>query len=370
MCVNDTRPALLSRASFMVAAGAAAAPVSVLAPLTARAQRVSIPTQLSPGNTRAASIAAKSPFVQRQLAAAHALAGTISDSKLRSEIESLLGHRAPLYPRKYATSESRVALREALEREGFVKPDAPISGIFPPGVDSEQSVQPFWSAPGSAIDSHHSYPGGLLVHELFNSRMAANFEQTYDALYFEGRNAVDRDMVIAAAFYHDVMKTVVFQYNEDGTLLPEFEIAGTGGHHCLSGAEAIVSGHDARFVTVLLSAHAAPSLGDEAKVVSWCRASAMIAGVDPVEYGLVKKTPDGYALAHPATIEAFVSHLSDHDYVLSIPAVRYVVPQLQKIDSSPWFRHEVLARTSAIALYRELNRGEEAFRRAVRAAVG
>jgi hypothetical protein len=370
MCVNDTRPALLSRASFMVAAGAAAAPLGVIGPLTARSEVVSIPTQLSPGNARAASIAAKSPFVQHQLVAAHTLAKTIADPHLRSDVESLLGHRAPLYAHKYATPESRTALRDALAREGFVKPDAPVSGIFPPGVDAAQSVQPFWSAPGSAIDSHHSYPGGLLVHELFNSRMAANFEQTYDALYFDGRNAVDRDTVVAAAFYHDIMKTVVFQYNEDGSLLPELEIAETGGHHCLSGAEAIARGHDARFVMVLLSAHAAPSLGDEAKVVKWCRASAIIAGVDPVEFGFVKKTADGYALATQAPIEAFVAHLSDHDYVLSIPAVRDVVPQLQKIDPSPWFRHEVLARTSAIALYRDLNRGEAAFRRAVHAAVG
>jgi hypothetical protein len=220
------------------------------------------------------------------------------------------------------------------------------------------------------MDSHHSYPGGLLVHELFNSRMAANFEQTYDALYFDGSKNVDRDTVIAAAFYHDVMKTIVFQYNEDGSLLPELDIAGTGGHHCLSGAEAIARGHDARFVTVLLSAHAAPSLGDEAKVVNWCRAAAMIAGVDPVEYGLVKKTPDGYVLAAPAPIEAFVCHLSDHDYVLAIPAVREVVPRLSKMNPSFWFRHEVLSRTSAVALYGELTRGEDAFRRAVHAAVG
>lgn len=371
MCVNDTRSALLSRASFLAAAGAAAAPLLVEPALAAPASPLpAIPGGLSPANRRAAEIAHRSPFVQTQYAAALKLARSIGDARMRSDVLRLLENPAPLYARKYSTPQSRTELRDALAREGFVRADAPVSGIFPPGTDGASVVQPFWSAPGSAIDSHHSYPGGLLVHELFNSRMAANFERTYDELYFGGRANVDRDTVIAAAFYHDIMKTVVFQFNDDGSLLPELDIAATGGHHCLSGAEAIARGHDARFVTVLLSAHAAPSLGDEAKVVNWCRAAALIAGVDAVEYGLVKRTADGYALAALPSIEAFVNNLSDHDFVLSIPAVREVVPQIQKIDPSPWFRHEVLARTSAIALYRELLRGEDALRRAVRAATG
>jgi hypothetical protein len=372
MCVNHTRPALLSRAGFMAAAGAAAAPVFLRETAAANPQppAMRLPPGLSSANARAAKIAFESPLVRRNLAAAYDLCGSIGNARLRSDVEALLNGRSPLYAQKYRTQESRVALRDALAREDFVKPDAPVTGIFPPGLDGSETVQPFWSAPGSAVDSHHSYPGGLLAHELFNSRMAANFEQTYDALYFDRRAMLDRDMVVAAAFYHDIMKTVVFQYNDDGSLLAESDIAGTGAHHCLSGAEAIARGHDARFVTVLLSAHAAPSLGDEAKVVNWCRASAIVAGVDAVEYGLVKQTAEGYALAQPAPIEAFVNHLSDHDYVLTIPAVREVVPQLQKINRSPWFRHEVLARTSAVALYEQLTRSEEAFRQAVRAAVG
>ena len=290
----------------------------------------------------------------------------MGDARMREDMLRVIEDPAPRYARKYPSADSRQALRDALAREGFVKPDAPVSGIFPPRTDSGGIVQPFWSAPGSDLNSHHSYPGGLLVHELFNSTMAANFEHTYDAIYFDGASHVNRDVVIAAALYHDIMKTVVFQFNDDGSLLGELSIGDTGGHHCLSGAEAIARGHDARFVTVLLSAHAAPSLGDEQKVVTWCRASAMIAGIDPVEFGLVKKTADGYVLAALPPAETFVNHLSDHDYVLTIPAVREVVPRLHAIDPSLWYRHEVLAKASAVALYQTLaTRGEEAFREAV-----
>lgn len=169
---------------------------------------------------------------------------------------------------------------------------------------------------------------------------------------------MDRDLVVAAALYHDIMKTVVFQYNDDGTLLLEGQIAATGAHHCLSGAEAIVRGHDAQFVTTLLSAHAAPSLGDEPKVVQWCRAAAAIAGVDAVEYGLIARRGGEFVLAAMPSIESFVSYLSDHDFVLTIPAVRAVAPEIAKIDPSPWFRHETFAKHSAASLYEALTKNK------------
>ncbi|HET9096353.1 MAG TPA: hypothetical protein VFN37_06800 [Candidatus Baltobacteraceae bacterium] len=325
-----------------------------------------VPQGLAAGNTRAALIAHRSPFVRAKYASVMQLVHSMGDAKMRSDALQLIADPSPRYARKYPSVESRQALRDALAREGFVKADAPVSGVFPPGTETGKIVQPFWSAAGSDLNSHHSYPGGLLVHELFNSTIAANFERTYDAIYFDNASRVNRDVVIAAALYHDIMKTVVFQFNDDGTLLPELSIGDTGGHHCLSGAEAIARGHDARFVTVLLSAHAAPSLGDEQKVVTWCRAAAIIAGVDPVEFGLVKKTADGYALATLPPIETFVNHLSDHDYVLTIPAVREVAARLHAVNPSLWYRHEVLAKASAVALYQTLaTHGETAFRKAI-----
>ena len=337
----------------------AAAPILCHPELAEGRELAAIPSGMTAANARAAQIARGSVFVQRQYAAVFKLIESMADAKLRANVLDLIENPIPRYAARYNTPESRQALRDALAEEGFVKADAPVSGIFPPGTEKQRVVQPFWSAPGSDLNSHHSYPGGLLVHELFNSTMAANFEHTYDAIYFQGGKRVNRDVVIAAALYHDIMKTVVFQFNEDGSLLEELSIGETGGHHCLSGAEAIVRGHDARFVTVLLSAHAAPSLGDEQKVVTWCRAAAMIAGVDPIEYGLVKKTADGYALAQIPPVETFVNHLSDHDYVLTIPAVREVVPRLHAMNPSLWFRHETLAKTSAVALYQTLATGGE-----------
>ena len=368
MCIEAKRSTLFSRASFLAAAGAAAAPIFAPADALASAGHAEalppIPKNLASGNARAAQIAHASPFIRARYTQVMELVHSMGDATLRTDVQKLIDDPAPRYARRYPTPESRTALRDSLARAGFVKADSPASGIFPPNTAKPGIVQPFWSAPGSDLNSHHSYPGGLLMHELFNATLAANMEHTYDALYFDHGHRVNRDVVIAAALYHDIMKTVVFQFNADGTLTEELSIGDTGGHHCLSGAEAIVRGHDARFVTVLLSAHAAPSLGDEQKVATWCRAAAMIAGVDPVEYGLVRKTADGYALAALPPIETFVNNLSDHDFYLTIQAVRGVVPHIHAMNPSLWYRHEVLSNHSAVALYQTLaTQGESALRK-------
>lgn len=379
MCVNESRSALLSRSAFMGAVGAAALPLLSF-PQTASAAvpaAFTVPQGLSAANARAAALAAASPRVRQLYGRVETLAASIGDATLRADVTALLQTATPRYQQHYATPEQQAALRDALALEGFVKADEPLQGIFPlaPG----ERALPFWAAPGSETGGHHSYPGGLCMHELFNASMGEQFCQTYDRLYFGGHGSVDRDTAVAAALYHDIMKVVVFQYHDDGTFFKEASIGGTGAHHVLSGAEAIVRGRDARFVVTLLSAHAAPSLGDEAKVVAWCRAAALIAGVDPVAYGLVRKTTDGWALAQRPPIEAFVNHLSDHDFVLSIPASTAVEAQLRVVaphygvaatgGAFEWWRLGLLSKMSSIALYQALTRGDESFNAALRSTV-
>ncbi|MBV8354736.1 MAG: hypothetical protein JO101_05420, partial [Candidatus Eremiobacteraeota bacterium] len=130
------------------------------------------------------------------------------------------------------------------------------------------------------------------------------------------------------------------------------------------------------------SAHAAPSLGEEEKVITWTRAAAMLAGVDPIERNLLRREGERWTLRGDgyANIEAFVNHLSDHDYVLSVHAVHQIVPQMRRlagrIDIDPatarfgWWRNAVFAHTGCIGLYGALAReGERGFdRQATRAS--
>jgi hypothetical protein len=389
MCVAGGRVAFFSRPAFLGILTAVVAPLVAgaggieAAAADDDAGRVPLPEPhgpLSRGNAAAATLARGSNLTAATYARVEALAGSIADRELRADVLDLIRVPRALYADRHPAPGLRTAVRDALAREGFVAADAPVRGIFPPGTEPESmgSIQPFWAAPGSGEGSHHAYPGGLALHESFNASVAIGIAGSYDAHYFGGRPTVSRDTAIAAALYHDVMKTVVFGWNDDGTLADELAIAGTGGHHVLSGAEAIVRGRDPRFVTTLLSAHAAPSLGDETKVVAWCRAAAIVAGVDPVAFGLVKREGAGYVLAaEPAPLEAFVNYLSDHDYVVSVHAMHVVSARLELswsrrpalINLAPtfaWYRAMILTRTSALALYDALARnGADAFDRTV-----
>ncbi|HTJ26597.1 MAG TPA: hypothetical protein VMA36_10565 [Candidatus Limnocylindria bacterium] len=384
MCVSDGRAALFTRPAFLGVLAGTAAPLLGGAggiEAAAAAERISPvalpdPGPLTRGNAVAVQLARNSAIARATYARVEALAASIENAELRGSVLDLVRGAKPAYAQRHPSPASRTAVRDALAREGFVAPDAPVRGIFPPDTDPDAMTgpQPFWSAPGSSDGSHHAYPGGLAMHESFNASMAQQFATTYDAHYFGGRPTVSHDVVVGAALYHDIMKTVVFAWKDDGTLLDELTIAGTGGHHVLSGAEAISRGRDPRFVTTLLSAHAAPSLGDEAKVVAWCRAASIVAGVDPVAYGLVRRAGDGWALAaDPPPLEAFVNHLSDHDYVLSVQAMHVVSARLRDryarvrnlsmlAPTFAWYRAAVLSRTTAIALYDALGRrGASAF---------
>jgi hypothetical protein len=388
MCVADGRAGFTRPAFLGVLAGVAApllaGPAAIEDAAAAEtAATTALPEPLLPlarGNAAAAALARGSNLAAATYARVEALAGSIADRPLRADVLDLVRVPRTLYAGHHPTPEMRIAVRDALAREGFVAADAPVRGIFPPGTEpgATSAVQPFWAAPGSGEGSHHGYPGGLALHESFNATVAVTLATTYDAHYFGGRPTVSRDTAIAAALYHDVMKTVVFGWNEDGTIFDELAIAGTGGHHVLSGAEAIARGRDPRFVTTLLSAHAAPSLGDETKVIAWCRAAAIVAGVDPVAFGLLKRDGAGYALAaEPAPLEAFVNYLSDHDYVVSVHAMHVVSARLQQswtrrpaltalAPTFAWYRAMILTRTSALALYDTLGRnGAGAFDRTI-----
>jgi hypothetical protein len=380
MCVDPRRGALPSRTTFLgsfVAGSVFASAAFAVAGSSARADAASPvalpdpPTGMTPANARAAAIAASSPFVTATYARLHGLANSIADPELRANVAELLADPKPTFAARYASDESRRALLDVCIGAGFVAAGAPLATLFPANTDGNSAPQPFWSAAGSYNGSHHAYPGGLAVHECFNATMATEFASTYDATYFGGTQTIDRDIAIGAALYHDVMKTIVFQWNDDGSLFAEGTIGETGAHHVLSGAEAIARGRSPRFVIALLSAHAAPSLGDEAKVVTWCRAAALIAGVDPVTYGLLRHDGSHLRLAPDfVSIEAFVNHLSDHDYVLSVHAMQTVLPELARHGADRWYTNDVLAKRSAIALYGILSTGgRPAFDREVAAAL-
>ena len=225
-----------------------------------------------------------------------ATARGIRDQPLRAETLALLQdpRRCVAHRRGLATPEAQDEVIRQLREAGLLN-DADAAGfapgvragIFPPlreaGTDCPQLPQSMRSAPGSVFGGHHSYPGGLVVHEANNDLSDLNLAAQYRSLY--GANLpIDDDVIRAAPIWHDWAKTLVFQWNADGSEFAEFNFGGNGttdawgatgdartaGHHLLGIAEAMARGLSPLMVVTQASAHSAPTLATSGRSSTGC----------------------------------------------------------------------------------------------------
>jgi hypothetical protein len=349
------------------------------------------PSQTVPGagNGQAQTLAASSELVQSAYLFDLAQAATLTDATLRAQTLDALGnpqtcihHRANLSAAKKATIVQQLLSAGLLNpADNATFPGGLLAGVFPPvlndGTACPQLPQPFWSAPGSTFGSHHSYPGGLPVHEANNDTadidLGAEYRNVYgqqDAsglAFVNGLNIaapqplspqnsgafLSQDILQGAPLWHDWAKPIVFQWNADGTEFQELSIGGngqltdgfngsagdarTGGHHILSIAESMARGLSPAFVITQASAHSAPTSGNEFKVVNWIRAAAIIDGIDPIAKGFLTMDGQGNyrlpALREVGQVNLIAAgqtnilteyelhNLSDADFTFSGPAV-------------------------------------------------
>lgn len=253
-------------------------------------------------------------------------ADEIRNPELKAKVRGILANPSPTLA-KNMDVQSVIAM---LKKEGLLKEEA--KTVLPEYKSADKAIQPFFSAPGSGYASHHSYPGGLVTHTALNLRISKSFFDSYREVFeFD----LDRDVVLASQILHDLHKPWVFQWQKDASSRTEQPLAGTGEHHVLSIAESIVRGIPADVVVAQACAHDHPgSSKSEASVVGWLKAAAILAGVDPVKSGLLAE--DGKTLPMPRRMEGFVTHLGDHDYVLSVPVVGWLLPAMKKIAAADY----------------------------------
>jgi hypothetical protein len=338
---------------------------------------------LGAGNQAAQQLAVRSPLVSSAIALITQHISQIADPTLRSAtLDGVTNPLACVAHRVGMTEANKAEILQALLADGLVDPaDEPTIpgglkvGVFPPLSDETGPCphlpQPFGSAPGSFFGGHHSYPGGLAVHEAFNLSsdlsLADNYRKIYGGTAANGfaeiaaappapdkaAIPIDQDIIIAAPLWHDWAKQMVFQWNEDGTEFTELNFGGngktdnygavgdskTGGHHIIGVAESMARKLSPAFVVTQASAHAAPTAGNEFKVVNWIRAAAMIARVDALAAGYLIKDARGHlrlpVLRRQGTVdlqavmpnqpnilvEYELHNLSDADFTFSAPAV-------------------------------------------------
>jgi len=244
-------------------------------------------TKPGAGNAAAITLAKKSPMVQSAYQFLLSQAGRIQDAQLRKETLDALGDPC-IHHRANLTDAQKDAIVATLTAQALVNPaDAAAlvggvkAGIFPPVLNDGSACpklpQAFFSAPGStSVNGHHSYPGGLVVHESNNDVANVHLGEEYRQIYghsgakglptvprenqgrFETAEGngdsdifIDEDLIVGAPLWHDWAKPIVFQWNANGSEFIELNFGGfgatdnngmvgdsrTGGHHIITIAE-------------------------------------------------------------------------------------------------------------------------------------
>src|SRR5215470_6152581 len=166
-------------------------------------------TKPGAGNAAAIALAKKSPLVQSAYKFLLSQAGKIKDAKLRKETLDALGDNPCVRHRVNLTDGQKDAIIATLVAQKLVNPADAASitggvkaGIFPALVDDGTACpklpQKFFSAPGStSVFGHHSYPGGLPIHESNNEtadvHLATEYREIYGNPEHHGLPTIDPD---------------------------------------------------------------------------------------------------------------------------------------------------------------------------------
>lgn len=328
--MQESKSYMLSRRDFFKAAAGAAAGAALLSfhqDVFARPV-LGLPDTISLENcpVDAWETANRSELVKHAYQQVLQSAGKIKDHSLRTTVVDIIKNPAPTIMEQYRSASAveqvyNQLLAKNLVEEGKISKET----LFPRVKDIQTSPQPFISAPGSGYGSHHAYPGGLPAHVGTNLLIAEGLLETYRQNF--GYD-LDSDVVLASEALHDLHKPWVFQWEENGSCLPEYTIAGTGAHHILSLAESMYRNLPSEVIVAQACAHNHPGTArDEADVVGWLQAAAILAG----KKSSLFLSADGMHVPQPQSQAGYFTHLADHDWVLSVPAAQRSINALQKI---------------------------------------
>jgi hypothetical protein len=271
-------------------------------------------------------VARKSDLVMNSWEYLSKTVASIRNDPVRKIVEEIIQNPAPTFTERFQDPSVRRTVWQELVAKGYLK-DRPLEELLPPVRDVRRSEFAFVAAPGSGYQSHHSYPGGLITHTALNVKVSLALWQGYREI---DDLALDRDVVIASQVLHDLHKPWVFQWRENAESRAEKPLAGTGEHHLFSIAESYYRGLPPEICVAQACAHQHPGTPqEEAEVVGWIKAVSILLGVNPVEKNLLGPTMN--TLPEPRSIENFVCHLGDHDWVISVPSAQWMIPILKTV---------------------------------------
>jgi hypothetical protein len=244
----------------------------------------------------------------------------------------------------YPGDDDRRRIFDEMVRLGFFNPADDPDHVWPRG---HMDPQTYLTAPSSHNDFYNAHPGGLAVTVAYNIRMADAYTQNYRQMY---GIPINRDLPVAALLVHEYPKVWLYQWQKDGSWLeePRTVYDDTWHAHCIYvTAELMHRRFDARIVMAMAAAHQLSALDasmDGRRVVTnwvgldrvahFIEAAAVLAQVDPVDYGLLERKGGKLVLA-PQPAEQWVTHLADMNWPYAMGAAHlYTWPLLKQVAES------------------------------------
>ena len=291
----------------------------------------------APGNAAAAEVASASPLISSARKLLSSRIAKINDRALAATVRDLVENpSACVRHRANQTVASKQAAVAALNAAGLYTladaagfPGGVFAGVFPPVVGAGSACprlpQPFHAAPGGGVGGHHSYPGGLVLHETVNEfalrRLGLQLPARLRA-YGPGRSAGGRarrprrrregrrgdrrghrrgraaaprlgqDPGVSVERRRDGVRRVQLRWQRR-----DRQLRGAGGladrsapHHRRRRIDGPRPRAQVRHRPGVRAQQ--PDRG-EYKVVNWLRAAAILAGVDPVAKGYLRPDKAG-----------------------------------------------------------------------------
>jgi hypothetical protein len=322
------------------------------------------------------------------------VAASLEDSSYRRLMTECIAAPKVTFLEKYPREADRQKLFAEMVKLGFFNSEDSPEHVWPAGHMQPQS---YLTAPSSHNDFYNAHPGGLAVTVAYNIRMAEAYTNNYRQMFGV---PINRDLPSAALCVHEYPKVWLYQWKSDGSWLeePRTVYDDTWHAHCIYvTAELMHRRQDARIVMAMAAAHQLSALEASMdghrvvckwhgldRVAHFIKAAAIMAQVDPVDYGLLERKGSEMVLA-PQPAEQWVTHLADMNWPYTMGAAHlFTYPLLQELARSEYgltdqdlagrpfnqLKNYVWSQLGQIALYEILIReGADAARRTVKRLV-
>jgi hypothetical protein len=274
------------------------------------------------------------------------VASSLEDASYRRLMTECIVAPKVTFLEKYPGEADRRKLFAEMVKLGFFNSEDSPDHVWPAGHMRPQS---YLTAPSSHNDFYNAHPGGLAVTVAYNVRMAEAYTNNYRQMFGLPMN---RDLPSAALCIHEYPKVWLYQWQADGSWLeePRTVYDDTWHAHCIYvTAELMHRRYDARIVMAMAAAHQLSALEASMeghrvvckwhgldRVAHFIKAAAIMAQVDPVDYGLLERKGREMVLA-PQPAEHWVTHLADMNWPYAMGAAHlFTYPLLQELAQSEY----------------------------------